>query len=173
MSKIFYVLNDRNDTSKGYTEVTQEFIKKYIESFTEGRPYFINLGYAVMETDEANYRAFYKNVNRNKYLRDEAIRVGEVSFDALDSKDFDENTVDAFCVDQSEPLDEKITRKIMIEKLPEAISILSDEEKELIYKIYFNHKSERELSIELNVSNIAIHKRKTRILKKLKNFFEN
>lgn len=173
MSKIFYVLNDRNDVRKGYTEVNQEFVKKYVESFTEGRPYFINLGYAVMETDEANYRAFYKDVNRAKYLRDEAIRVGEVSFDALDSKDFDENTVDALCVDPSEPLDERIARKIMIEKLPKAISILSDEEKELIEQIYFNHISERELSAIYGISHTAIQNRRKRILLKLKNYFEN
>jgi len=48
MSKIFFVMNDRNDTSKGYTQVSQEYVKKYIDSFTEGRAYFINTGYAIM-----------------------------------------------------------------------------------------------------------------------------
>lgn len=170
MSKIFYVLNDRNDVRKGYTEVNQEFVNKYIESFTEGRPYFINLGYAVMETDEANYKAFYREAAREKYLERLNAKNGLVSLNAIDSEELDGAGV---VVDDSEPLDERIARKIMIERLPEAISILSDEEKELIYQIYFNHKSERELSAELNVSNIAVHNRKMRILKKMKNFFEN
>lgn len=173
MSKIFYVLNDRNDTSKGYTEVTQEFVKKYIDSFTEGRAYFINLGYAVMETDEANYKAFYKERRRERYIIEEAIKNGEVSFDALDSSNFDENAEDAFAVDDSEPLEEKIMRKIMLEKLPEALSILADDEKELIQQIYFNHISERELAGIYGVSHTAIQKRRNRILLKLKNYFEN
>ena len=47
MSKLYYVLNDRNDISKGYKEVSEEFIKDYISSFPEeDRAYFINLGYA-------------------------------------------------------------------------------------------------------------------------------
>ena len=173
MSKIFFVMNDRNDTSKGYTQVSQEYVKKYIDSFTEGRAYFINLGHSVMETDEENYRAFYKERRREKYIIEEAIKNGEVSFDALDNTNFDENAEDAFAIDDSEPLDEKIMRKIMIEKLPEAISILNDEEKELIQQIYFNHISERELAGVYGVSRTAIQKRRNKILLKLKIFFEN
>ena len=94
MSKIFFVMNDRNDTSKGYTQVSQEYVKKYIDSFTEGRAYFINLGHSVMETDEENYRAFYKERRREKYIIEEAIKNGVVSFDALDNTNFDENAED-------------------------------------------------------------------------------
>ena len=173
MSKIFFVMNDRNDTSKGYTQVSQEYVKKYIESFTEGRAYFINLGHSVMETDEASYKAFYKERRREKYLIEEAIKNGEVSFDALDSTNFDENAEDAFAIDDSEPLDEKIMRKIMIEKLPEAIATLNDEEKELIKQIYFNHISDNELSRYYGVNQSTITRRKTRILKKLKIFLKN
>ncbi len=172
MSKIFFVMNDRNDTSKGYTQVSQEYVKKYIDSFTEGRAYFINLGHSVMETDEENYRAFYKERRREKYIIEEAIKNGEVSLDALDSTNFDENAEDAFAIDDSEPLDEIIMRKIMIEKLPEAISILNDEEKEIIRQLYFNHISERDLGKILGVPRTTISYRKDRTLKKLKKFFE-
>lgn len=172
MSKNFFVMNDRNDTSKGYTQVSQEYVKKYIESFTEGRAYFINLGHSVMETDEASYKAFYKERRREKYLIEEAIKNGEVSFDALDSTNFDENAEDAFAIDDSEPLDEKIMRKIMIEKLPEAIATLNDEEKELIKQIYFNHISEREISRRTGTPLTSVNNRKKKALKKLFAFFE-
>ena len=172
MSKFFFVMNDRNDTSKGYTQVSQEYVKKYIDSFTEGRAYFINLGHSVMETDEENYRAFYKERRREKYIIEEAIKNGVVSFDALDNTNFDENAEDAFAIDDSEPLDEKIMRKIMIEKLPEAISILNDEEKELIQQIYFNHISERELAKLWNIPRKTLSYRKDKVLLKLRNFFE-
>ena len=172
MSKIFFVMNDRNDTSKGYTQVSQEYVKKYIDSFTEGGAYFINLGHSVMETDEENYRAFYKERRREKYIIEEAIKNGEVSFDALDSTNFDENAEDIVAVDDSEPLDEKIMRQIMIEKLPEAIATLSEEEKELIKQIYFNHISEREISRRTGTPLTTINNHKKKALKKLFAFFE-
>lgn len=74
MSKIYFVMNNREDSSKGYTEVSEEFVKNYIASFPEGeRAYFINLGYAIMETDEENYRSFYKEARRNKYVTEQEL----------------------------------------------------------------------------------------------------
>jgi len=162
-------MNDRNDTSKGYTQVSQEYVKKYIDSFTEGRAYFINTGYAIMETDETSYKAFYRDAARNKYLEKLDNQHGMVSLNAIDSDELDGVGV---VVDTSELLDEKIMRKIMIEKLPEAISILNDEEKELIQQIYFNHISERELAKLWNIPRKTLSYRKDKVLLKLRNFFE-
>ena len=61
---------------------------------------------------------------------------------------------------------------MIIEKLPEAVATLTEEEKELVYQLYFNHKSERQLALETGISNVAINKRKNKVLSKLKNFFE-
>ncbi|MBR6647186.1 MAG: sigma-70 family RNA polymerase sigma factor [Clostridia bacterium] len=171
MSKIYFVMNNRNDISKGYKEVTEEFVKNYIASFPkEERAYFINLGYAIMETDEESYRSFYSDYERQKYLNKLDIKNGLLSYDALDSG---ENQGAEIVADNSEPFEEKVLRNLMIDKLPEAFSVLSDNEKKLIEQIYFEHFSERELAEVYGVSNIAIHKRKKRILQKLKNFFEN
>ena len=92
-----------------------------------------------------------------------------VSLNAIDSDELDGVGV---VVDTSELLDEKIMRKIMIEKLPEAISILNDEEKELIQQIYFNHISERELAKLWNIPRKTLSYRKDKVLLKLRNFFE-
>ena len=165
-----FVFKDRNNTEAGYIQITEEELQAYKEN-SDDKVYLINLGHSIMETDEEGYRAYYKQLRREKYLREEAkLAGGVVSLNAIDSDELDGVGV---VVDTSEPFEERIARKIMIEKLPEALSTLTDEEKELIQQIYFNHKSERELSVELNVSNIAVHNRKMRVLKKLKNFFEN
>ena len=50
--------------------------------------------------------------------------------------------------------------------------LLTEEEKELVYQLYFNHKSERQLALETGVSNVAVNKRKNKVLSKLKNYFE-
>lgn len=164
-----FILKDKNNTSAGYIQVTEEELQAYKRN-SEEKVYLINLGHSIMETDEANFRAFYKERRREKYLREEAqLAGGVISLNAIDSEELD--GVGAV-VDTSEPLDEKIMRKIMIEKLPEAISILNDEEKELICQLYFNHKSERQLATELGVSNVTVNKRKNKALCKLKNYFE-
>ena len=68
MSKIYFVMKNRENTGEGYREVSEEELRNYIASFPEGeRAYFINLGYALMETDEAGYRSFYKEYRRERY----------------------------------------------------------------------------------------------------------
>jgi coenzyme F420-reducing hydrogenase beta subunit len=43
-----------------------------------------------METDEANFRAFYKERRREKYLREEAqLAGGVISLNAIDSDELD------------------------------------------------------------------------------------
>ena len=75
-------------------------------------------------------------------------------------------------IDTAEPFEDVIDRKLMAQQLPELISKLTDDEQLLIRQLFLLNLSERELSGYYHVSNIAIHKRKMQILKKLKNFFE-
>ncbi|WP_312941432.1 sigma factor-like helix-turn-helix DNA-binding protein [Oscillibacter sp.] len=54
-------------------------------------------------------------------------------------------------------------------KLHIALDALTVEERLLIYELFFNGKSERILASKTGISNMTIHDRKCRILKKLKN----
>lgn len=163
-----FIFKDKNDTSAGYIQITEDELQAYKKN-SESKIFLINLGHSVMEVDEIAYHDFYKEENREDYRQKLAIR-NNVSMECLISGEFNECNL---VVDASEPLDEKIMRKMMIEKLPEAISILNNEERELIEQIYFNHISERTLAGIYGVSRTTIQKRRTKILLKLKNFFEN
>ena len=170
MSKLYFVMNNRENMSEGYHEVPEEAFRNYINSFPEGeRAYFINLGYAIMETDEAGYRNFYKEYRRERYLAEEAERAGQVSLNAIDSIALDGTDL---VTDTSEPFEERIQRQLMIEKLPEALSILSEDEKEFIEKIYFIGVSVRQISRETGILRTTLDYRRDRILKKLSDFFE-
>ena len=57
-------------------------------------------------------------------------------------------------------------------KLRRAVSRLTPAEKELIFLLYYENHTERELAERYGVCRNAIHKRKIRVLKKLKNFLE-
>lgn len=163
-----FIFKDKNNTSAGYIQITEEELQAYKKN-SEGKVYLINLGHSVMEVDEIAYHDFYKEENREDYRQKLAIKNNVVSKESLISGEFNECNL---VVDTSEPLDEKVMREIMIEKLPEAISTLNDEEKELIRQIYFNHVSERDLGKIMGVPRTTISYRKEKALKKLKKFFE-
>ena len=57
--------------------------------------------------------------------------------------------------------------------LEELLQCLSADERVILHKLYFEDKSERNVSIELGISKTALHHRKVKLLQKLKKFLEN
>ena len=115
MPKTFFIMNDRADSSKGYTQVSEDYIKGYIDGFTDGRPYFINLGYAIMETTRENYCSFYKDYRRHRYLAEEAAKFGVLSYDTLDNEDLSGLDIE---VAPSDRLADENYRILIAQRLP-------------------------------------------------------
>ena len=57
--------------------------------------------------------------------------------------------------------------------LKELLQCLSADERVILHKLYFEDKSERNVSIELGISKTALHHRKVKLLQKLKKILEN
>ena len=62
--------------------------------------------------------------------------------------------------------------KLIAEKLRECIAQLTQQEQEVINALFFRAISERQLSAETGLHNMAIHDRKIKILGKLKKLME-
>lgn len=75
-------------------------------------------------------------------------------------------------VGQSESVEETVLRRLQYAQLHKAISRLSDDERELVDRLFFQGQTEREAAAEMGIYRNAVHKRKNRILEKLKNFLE-
>ena len=130
---------------------------------------FISLHGAIMEVSESDYIAFYREKRREKYLEECANARGDLSYDALNTDEFvGENIV----VAQGDELFEVVWRALLLDKLRLAIPMLTETEKDLIHSLYFMDLSERECAQKYAVSHNAIHKRKLRILSKLKKLLE-
>lgn len=71
-----------------------------------------------------------------------------------------------------ESVEDVVIRKLAVDKLHTALMQLTKEERDFICALFFDEKTESEVAKGLGVSQQAVHKRKSRILKKLKNFFE-
>lgn len=73
----------------------------------------------------------------------------------------------------AESVDEQVHRKMVYDRLHEALSLLSDDELDLIGQLFFLERTEREVAELMGIYHNAVHKRKLRILGKLKKILEN
>ena len=73
---------------------------------------------------------------------------------------------------EAESVEETVLRKLQYVQLHKALSLLPDDERELIDRLFFQGQTEREAAECMGIYRNAVHKRKNRILKKLKKFFE-
>lgn len=69
--------------------------------------------------------------------------------------------------------EESVIRNMQLEQLYKTLSLLSEDEQYLIKQLFFEERTECGLAEELKIYHNAVHKRKNRILKKLKNILEN
>ena len=153
-------------TSNGYEGITYAELSLRRETdplYIEKR--FIPLHGMLMEVSLDDYKEFYKNVERQKYLRKEAIRANEVSYNALDSEDMSGEDV---LVDMSKPVDEYVSDKLRLEEMLRCFGQLSKDDRALLHALFFDGKSERELARELEISQPAVHKRLQKVLVKLR-----
>lgn len=74
--------------------------------------------------------------------------------------------------DKNENLENLVVYCIMVEKMHHCLGLLAEEEFKLIEALYFNDYSERDMANLLHISQTAIHKRKVKILDKLKKLME-
>ena len=161
--KKVFVLENGN-----YQEITYNELKTLEQADKEyANKYFLPLHGMLMEVTEDEYRSYYKDKRRQKYIDERSRENGDVSYDALDSSDMLGESV---LVDIETNVEEQVTNKIILEQLHNAFLLLSEEEKEVITAIFKNNLTERELAKKKGVYHNAIHKQKNRILEKLKNF---
>lgn len=161
--KKVFVLENGN-----YQEITYNELKTLEQADKEyANKYFLPLHGMLMEVTEDEYRSYYKDKRRQKYIDERSRENGDVSYDALDSSDMLGESV---LVDLETNVEEQVTNKIILEQLHNAFLLLSEEEKEVITAIFKNNLTERELAKKKGVYHNAIHKQKNRILEKLKNF---
>lgn len=90
----------------------------------------------------------------------------EVSLEQMQERDWSFPAMD-------EAVEEQAVRACLIEKLEDALYCLSGEELALVMELFCLEKSEREASAALNMAKTTLHRKKNRVLKKLRKKLEN
>ena len=125
------------------------------------KEYFIVIDGKKVPVSEEVYRAFKRPAWTERKRRQ--VR-------AEQERSLEQFAEDGFDVpDESALVDEIVEDKLMLDMLFAALAELTDDERGLIDALFFDEKSEREVAREVGISQPAIHKRRNRILEKLKN----
>jgi RNA polymerase sigma factor (sigma-70 family) len=153
-------------TPNGYEEITYAELTLLQETdpvYAQRR--FIPVHGTLMEVSEAEYRDFYKKRRRQKYLDEEAARVGAFSYNALDADEFCGEDI---LVDDSPPIDAAVSDRLMLEALRSGLDRLSEDDRELLTALFFEGKGENAVARELGITQQAVNKRRRKALERLK-----
>lgn len=133
------------------------------------KKYYWKMNGYLYEVSEEQYKKYKKEYDRSRTLEKQRKEMVILSFDALDT---DEYTGESIFADPNIDIENEVVKNIMHEKLNRALTQLSEEEIFLIEQLYYLNQSERKLAEILKLSQNAIHKRKHKILMRLKEILE-
>ena len=129
------------------------------------KEFYIRIKDELVEVTQEVYLTYYRGKRGEETQLEKIRRNHVVSYDAFDT----ESALGAeMLIDTAsdEPEDIVIAR-LMSEKLHDSISKLSEDERQLIYMLFFDGYSERENALKLGISSMTVHNKKNRILAKL------
>ena len=129
------------------------------------REYYLYIDGQKVPVSHEVYREYYRYRDQERYLN-RVSKQREISIQHLNSKH-----VSWEYQDQQNRQREKC-RDNQMNAMLDAIEKLNDEDRLLITEVFFNGKTEEELSEALKVSQPVIHRKKARILKNLKKMIE-
>ena len=162
--KVFILENGK------YKEITYSELQKLEQSGKSyAEKFFLPLYGMLMEVTEETYKWYYKDKRRQKYIDERSLLNGDVSCDALDT---DETLGAEVFADTKTDVEAAVINKMTVAELRKAFLLLSPDERELITAIYIQNLTEREYAKQKGVYHNAVHKRKLRILEKLKKFLD-
>ena len=162
--KVFILENGK------YKEITYSELQKLEQSDKSyAEKFFLPLYGMLMEVTAETYKAYYKDQRRQKYIDERSLLNGDVSYDALDT---DETLGAEVFADTKTNVEAAVINKMTVAELRKAFLLLSPDERELITAIYIQNLTEREYAKQKGVYHNAVHKRKLRILEKLKKFVD-
>lgn len=124
--------------------------------------------YQVYMQGDRKMRYFETDLKIERTILDKSGRIQQIIPSREDSLDrLVEDNARQF-EDTRESVVDAVLRKLAEDDLRRELTKLTDEEYALVYALFYEGRTERDYAKELGVSQVAVHKRKQRILKKLK-----
>ena len=131
------------------------------------KKYYIYVKGKKVSVDKKVYFTYKKQINHENYLRHNRVKYKVFTF-----SDFEENVISNIS-DKNMDVYYEVESKLEIQNLYKALSKLNNKEKEIIYLIYFENKTLREIGKMKNISYTQIANIRNKILKKLRLVLES
>lgn len=119
---------------------------------------------ALISVSKEVYIEFYKLKNHEEYLEYKDKINGLVSYDSWEMSS--RVGVD-FLIDENTNVEDEVIKRVYIKELMKCIKLLNKDEMILLYKIYYEDKTEKEIASILKVTQQAVNVKKKSLLKKL------
>ncbi len=134
------------------------------------KKFYMRVPEALVEVSEEVYKASKYMDRHYKTLEEKDVRNRVISYDALDT---DEILGAEMIPDPSaQSVEDQVITRIMAAKLRKCLSLLPEEDQQLIRSIYYDGLSEETTGKRLGISQPAISKKKGKILRKLQKLFD-
>lgn len=134
----------------------------------EGKTFYLTIRGQRVEVTEEVYRAYIRPVRRERKRQYRAIgRYSVYSWESIIANGIEVIAEGADC---ESALIEEEERQEELDLLRAALEKLEGRDREIIYMVYFEGKSQKEVARYYGVSNVAIFKQIKKILKKIKDF---
>ena len=133
------------------------------------KKYYVKIAGYLYEVSKEIHDRYKREERRHRYLEDTKKGIIVLSYDAWDE---DSKIGESVIIDESMDVEKEAVKNIMFEKLRDGLSTLTDYELYIVEHLIYQEKTERELAKKLNISQNAVHKRKVKVLEKLKKFLE-
>lgn len=150
-----------------YTEITnEEHCHRQAKDADYRKKHFIPVDDCLMEVTYEEYKSFYRDKEHREYMKKRDKQHGVMLFGNLT-----ELLIAAEKEGISKEIEEKEYRE-NIQKLKELIQLLDKKDRSVINAIFFERLTERKLAERMGISQPVLHRKKVRILKKLKSIAE-
>ena len=148
------------------------FLSNTFQKITEenmNKKYYIFVGNEKIEVDQKIYQNYWQITNREKYLERLDRKSKLLFFSDLSSEYPCEESLE----DETINVEKIVETKMMLEAVREAISELNDEEKEIIFRLFYEEESLRSIAKDKEISAPALLKRRNKIFEKLKKLLKD
>lgn len=129
------------------------------------KEFFIRVKDELVEVTQEVYLNYYRAKRCEQAQIEKERRNRVLSYDAFDTSST--LGIEMLIDTASEEPEDIVVAKLMAEKLRACIAKLSNDERKLIYMLFFDDHSERETAQKIGISSMTVHNKKERILAKL------
>lgn len=136
----------------------------------EEKKYFIKVPGALVEVSAEVYFTYFR-VRRRWFAQGERDTYnGVVSYDAMDTEEMlgEEAIPDL----DSPSVEDTVVNSLLQKKLHCCLEQLQQPEQDMLYALYFDGLSERQVAAQFGVHHMTIHNRKIKLLRKLKKMMD-